>query len=93
MMYRFVITFMLLLFAVNITEGQSFRDSNNMLLGKVESDGTVRNANNMRLGRIFDDGTVRDNNNMRIGTVSGIDTRCAAVLFFFDFYEYLKQKL
>ena len=54
MKYRLITTLILIILAVNVTEAQSFRDNNNMLLGKVESDGTVRNANNMRLGKIFD---------------------------------------
>lgn len=36
------------------------------------------------LGLSGSDGTVRNNNNLRIGTASGIDTRYAAVLFFFN---------
>jgi hypothetical protein len=56
-----------------------------MRLGTVSSDGTVRDNNNMRLGTISSDGTVRNNNNMRIGTASGINTKYAAILFFFDF--------
>jgi hypothetical protein len=54
-----------------------------MRLGTVSSDGVVRDNNNMRLGTISSDGTIRDNNNMRIGTASGINTRYAAILFFF----------
>ena len=72
------------LFAGNADYAQDFRDNNNMLLGKVESDGTIRNANNMYLGKIFDDGAIRNNNNMRVGTASGINAKYAAVLFFFD---------
>jgi hypothetical protein len=41
------------MFVGSAGNAQTFRDSNNMQLGKVESDGTVRNANNMRLGKIF----------------------------------------
>ena len=95
-MYRLIIALLMFLFVVSPGYSQSFRDNNNMLLGKVESDGTIRNANNMRLsdgvvrdnnnmrlGTISSDGTIRDNNNMRIGTASGINTRYAAILFFF----------
>ena len=56
-MYRLIIALLMFLFVVSPGYSQSFRDNNNMLLGKVESDGTIRNANNMRLGKIFDDGT------------------------------------
>ena len=66
-MYRFIIAILSFLFVANSGYSQSFRDNNNMLLGKVESDGTVRNANNMRVGKIFDDGTIRDSNNMKLG--------------------------
>ena len=92
-MYRLIIALLMFLFVVSPGYSQSFRDNNNMLLGKVESDGTIRNANNMRLvrdnnnmrlGTISSDGTVRNNNNMRVGTASGINTRYAAVLFFFN---------
>ena len=69
MKYRLITTLILIILAVNVTEAQSFRDNNNMLLGKVESDGTIR-----------------DNNNMRIGTASGINTKYAAVLFFFELF-------
>jgi hypothetical protein len=57
-----------------------------MRLGTVSSDGTVRDNNNMRLGTIDKDGTVRNSNNMRIGTASGINTRYAAVFFFFNLF-------
>ena len=60
---------LMFMFVASPGYSQSFRNNNNMLLGKVESDGTVRNANNMRLGKIFEDGTIRDSNNMRLGTI------------------------
>ena len=68
-MYRLIIALLMFLFVASPGYSQSFRDNNNMLLGKVESDGTIRNANNMRLGKIFDDGIIRDSNNMRLGTI------------------------
>ena len=77
---------LMFMFVASPGYSQSFRNNNNMLLGKVESDGTVRNANNMRLGKIFEDGTIRNSNNMRIGTASGINAKYAAVLFFFDLF-------
>ena len=73
-MYRLCIALLMFLFVASSGYSQSFRDSNNMQLGKVESDGTVRNANNMRLGKIFEDGTIRDCNNMRLGTISSDGT-------------------
>ena len=66
MKYRLVIILLMFMFVGSSANAQTFRDSNNMQLGKVESDGTVRNANNMR-----------------VGTASGINTKYAAVLFFF----------
>lgn len=68
MKYKVIITLLMILFVGSVGNAQSFRD-NNMLLGKVESDGTVRNANNMR-----------------VGTASGINTKYAAVLFFFNLF-------
>ena len=47
MKYRLVITLLMFMFVGSAGNAQSFRDNNNMLLGKVESDGTVRNANNI----------------------------------------------
>ena len=66
MKYRLVIILLMFMFVGSAGNAQTFRDNNNMQLGKVESDGTVRNANNMR-----------------VGTASGINTKYAAVLFFF----------
>ena len=81
MKYRFVIILLMFMFVGSAGNAQTFRDSNNMQLGKVESDGTVRNANNMCIGKIFEDGTIRDSNNMRLGTVQFvIITICVLVL-------------
>lgn len=66
MKYRLVIILLMFMFVGSAGNAQTFRDNNNMQLGKVESDGTVRNANNMR-----------------VGMASGINTKYAAVLFFF----------
>ena len=54
-----------------------------MFVGSAGNAQSFRDNNNMRLGTISSDGTVRDNNNMRVGTASGINTKYAAVLFFF----------
>ena len=80
MKYRLVITLLMFIFVGSSANAQTFRDNNNMRLG------TIRDNNNMRLGTISSDGTIRDNNNMRIGTARGINTRYAAVLFFFDLF-------
>jgi len=57
-----------------------------IFVGSSANAQTFRDNNNMRLGTISSDGTIRDNNNMRIGTARGINTRYAAVLFFFDLF-------
>ena len=57
-----------------------------MFVGSAGNAQTFRDNNNMRLGTISSDGTVRDNNNMRVGTASGINTKYAAVLFFFNLF-------
>ena len=57
-----------------------------LFVGNVGNAQTFRDNNNMRLGTISSDGTIRNNNNMRIGTASGINTRYAAVLFFFNLF-------
>ena len=64
-----MIELLMFLFVASPGYSQSFRDNNNMLLGKVESDGTIRNANNMRLGKIFEDGTIRDSSNKKHGSI------------------------
>ena len=76
MKYRLVITLLMFMFVGSAGNAQSFRDNNNMQLGKVESDGTVRNANNMRLGKIFKDGTIRDMNISRKMVLSETRTTC-----------------
>ena len=57
-----------------------------IFVGSSANAQTFRDNNNMRLGTISSDGTIRDNNNMMIGTARGINTRYAAVLFFFDLF-------
>ena len=57
-----------------------------MFVGSAGNAQTFRDNNNMRLGTISSDGTVRDNNNMRVGTACGINTKYAAVLFFFNLF-------
>ena len=54
-----------------------------MFVGSSANAQTFRNSNNMQLGKVESDGTVRNANNMRVGTASGINTKYAAVLFFF----------
>ena len=63
------------------------RDKNNMLVGKMESDGIVRDRNNMMVGKVEAGGTVRDRNNMTIGYAKDIPAAYVAVLFFFKLFE------
>lgn len=49
-MKRKMILMMVLLFFAVACPAQSIRNSNNSLLGKVDSDGTVRNSNNSVIG-------------------------------------------
>lgn len=49
-MKRKMILMMVLLFFAVVCPAQSIRNSNNSLLGKVDSDGTVRNSNNSVIG-------------------------------------------
>lgn len=50
MKYRLVIILLMFMFVGSAGNAQTFRDSNNMQLGTISSDGTVRNNNNMRIG-------------------------------------------
>ena len=77
----------MVLFVGSVGCAQSFRDTNNMLLGKVESDGTVRNSSNSTVGKIDRDGTVRNSSNSTIGYAKGVPVRYAALFFFFDFFK------
>lgn len=57
-----------------------------MLVGKVEDNGTVRGRSFTTIGKIGDDGTVRDENMMTIGRLPDVKKTWAAVaFFFFDF--------
>ena len=49
-MKRKMILMMVMLFFAVVCPAQSIRNSNNSLLGKVGSDGTVRNSNNSVIG-------------------------------------------
>ena len=42
MKYRLIIALLMFVFVGSVGNAQTFRDGNNMQLGKVESDGTVR---------------------------------------------------
>ena len=87
MKYRLIIALLMILFVGSVGCAQSFRDTNNMLLGKVESDGTVRNSSNSTVGKIDRDGTVRNSSNSTIGYAKGVPVRYAALFFFFDFFK------
>lgn len=48
---------------------QDLRNSSNMLIGKIESDGIVRDQTNMMIGKIRSDGTIANRNNMIVGKI------------------------
>lgn len=58
-----------------------------MMIGKVESDGTVRDRNNMMVGKVKPDGTVIGRNNMTIGYAKGVPMTYAAVFLFFKLFK------
>ena len=66
---------------------QALRDRSSMLIGKVETGGTVRDRNNMTIGHVESDGSIRDRNNMVVGYAKGISKTYAAVFFFFDLFR------
>lgn len=53
-----------------VSYSQDLRNSSNMLIGKVESDGIVRDRSNMMIGKVDGDGEVKDRNNMQVGRVN-----------------------
>ena len=65
-------------------EAQTVRNSSNMKVGSIESNGTIRNSSNMYIGKIESDGTVRNGSNMTIGSARGVKREHAAVFFFFN---------
>ena len=58
-----------LLMMCMIVHAQDIRDGSNMLIGKIESDGTVRDRSNMMIGKFGSDGTVVNRNNMMVGKI------------------------
>lgn len=65
---------LLLLMAVLFCNAQSLRYSSNILIGKIDQNGTVRDSNNKMIGKYESDGDVRDRNNMHIGRVKSDGT-------------------
>ena len=55
-----------------------------MIIGKVESDGTVKKGG-MTAGKIENDGTVKKSG-MSIGKAQGVNKKHAAACYFFDFF-------
>ena len=51
---------------------QDVRDGSNMLIGKIESDGTVRDQTNMMIGKIDSDGTVKNRSYAMVGKIVSI---------------------
>lgn len=64
--YMLLIVFLVI---VNVLEAQSVFNSSNMMVGKIEIDGTVRDRNNMMIGIFESDGDVRDKNYMLVGKI------------------------
>ena len=62
-----------------------FLNSNNHVIAKIDSNGTLRDRNNSVCGRITFSGEVQDRNNHTLGHANGIPRHYAAVFFFFDF--------
>ena len=67
MKLRAFLTIFFMACMTSICFGQAVRDKSNMLIGKIESDGTVRDRSNMLIGHFEKDGTIRDKSNMKIG--------------------------
>ena len=60
---------MLLTFCIGICQGQYVRNSNNSVVAKIESDGTVRNSNSSVIGRFNSNGDIRDSNSHLLGKI------------------------
>ena len=73
---RVVIYIMMCLFANLLLDAnaQSIRNSSNMLVGKIETNGIVRDKNNMTIGKFESDGDVRYRNNMLVGKIEANGT-------------------
>lgn len=69
MMKRVLLTFLLVVSFLCGGVAQTFRDKNNMTIGKIESDGTVRNSSNMKIGSFDRNNVIRDASNMKVGTI------------------------
>lgn len=48
---------------------QDLRNSSNILVGRIESDGIVRDQTNMMIGKIGSDGTILNQNYMTVGKI------------------------
>ena len=59
---------------------------NGSIIGKIESNGDVR-INGSIKGKIESNGNVRKSGSV-IGSAKGVDKRQAAVIFFFEFFEF-----
>ena len=62
----------------------TIKNSNYMMIGKVEKDGTVKNQNYMFIGKVKSDGTIVDQSYKNIGHAKGVPAAYAAVLYFFN---------
>ena len=72
---RIILTLVALLaFSVMPVSAQTFRNSMNSTVGKIDSDGTIRNSMNSKIGKIESDGTIRNSNNSKIGKIESDGT-------------------
>lgn len=68
-MKRLLLMLVALLMSCMASNSQDLRSSSNMLIGKIESDGTVRNQTNVMIGKIGSDGTISSRNNITVGKI------------------------
>jgi len=58
-------------------------NSSGSYIGRVESDGRVYNSSGSYMGRVESGGRIYNSSGSFIGEARGVDTKKAAVLFFF----------
>ena len=62
---------------------QRMSNSSGSNIGRVESDGRVYNSSGSYMGRVESSGRIYNSSGSFIGEARGVDTKKAAVLFFF----------
>ena len=66
---------LMLLGIMVVAHAQTCRDKSNLIIGKIEADGTVRNASNLRIGKFDSDGAIRNASNILVGRIDGTSIR------------------